>query len=210
MIAPVSGRISRGFSAFHTALDIVNAYRTAIRAPETGKVTYTGQMGSGLLNAGNVVQIGNPATNGHRLCHLDSIIVKNGQSVVQGQVVGYMGYTGFTIPRGIGGTHLHWIVFRGGKRVNPSSLVSVPSGSPSVPAKMPPVGSRIKVTIPRTVFVAGTTTVKGTLPPDIRIVRGYDPRYSNRILVDSASLGKGIALALYLTNGSRIAGWTQL
>ena len=215
MRSPVSGRISRGFSWYHTALDIVNTYRTAIRAPEAGKVTYVGQMGSGLNNAGNVVQIGNPAGNAHRLCHLDSYIVKNGQTVTEGQVVGYMGYTGYTIPSGIGGTHLHWIVFRAGKRANPLNFVSVPSGSPSVPSKMPAVGSRIQILngYTRTTFKAGTTTVAGTIKATdngyVYTVRGYDPKYSNRILINSASAGgNGVALALFYTSGQRIEGWT--
>jgi hypothetical protein len=159
MTSPTWGRISRGFSWYHTALDIVNTYRTPIKAPEAGVVTWVGQMGSGLSNAGNVVQIGNPAGNAHRLCHLDSYIVKSGQSVSEGQVVGYMGYTGFTNPTGIGGTHLHWIMFRAGKRVNPLNYVSVPTGSAPIPAKMPAVGQVVKFTVPRTAFVAGTTTV---------------------------------------------------
>ena len=208
MRSPVSGRISRGFSWYHTALDIVNTYRTAIRAPEAGKVTYVGQMGSGLNNAGNVVQIGNPAGNAHRLCHLDSYIVKNGQTVTEGQVVGYMGYTGYVLPPGKLGTHLHWIMFRAGKRVNPLNYVSVPSGAPSVPSKMPAVGKSVKFTVARTAFKSGTTTVAGTLPADVRIVRGYDPRYPNRILVNSASVGNGVAVALFYTSGQRIEGWT--
>jgi len=77
-------------------------------------------------------------------------------------------------------------------------------------SKMPPVGSQVKFTVPRTAFVAGTTTVKGTLQPDIRIVRGYDPKYPNRILVNSASVGNGVAVALYYTSGVKIDGWTQV
>jgi murein DD-endopeptidase MepM/ murein hydrolase activator NlpD len=165
-------------------------------------------MGSGLSNAGLVVQIGNPAGNAHRLCHLDSYIVKSGQSVSEGQVVGYMGYTGYTIPAGIGGTHLHWIMFRAGKRVNPQNYVSVPTGPAPIPSKMPAVGQVVKFSVPRTAFVAGTTTVKGTLAPDNRIVRGYDPKYPNRILVNSASVGNGVAVALFYTNGTKIEGWT--
>lgn len=78
------------------------------------------------------------------------------------------------------------------------------------PSKMPPVGSKVKFTVPRTAFVAGTTQVKGTLPPDIRIVRGYDYKYSNRILVNSKSVGNGVAVALYYTSGVKIDGWQQV
>lgn len=77
-------------------------------------------------------------------------------------------------------------------------------------SKMPPVGSSVQFTVARTAYIAGTTTVKGTLPPDSRIVRGYDPKYPNRILVNSASVGNGVAVALYYANGNRIDGWKQL
>jgi surface antigen len=75
--------------------------------------------------------------------------------------------------------------------------------------RMPAIDSSIKVTIPRTVFKAGTTQVVGTLPPDLRVVRGYDPVYGGRILVNSKSLGAGLALALFYQNGSIIEGWSQ-
>jgi murein DD-endopeptidase MepM/ murein hydrolase activator NlpD len=215
MTSPTWGRISQRFHLWHTALDITNSYRTPIKAPEAGKVTFVGQMGSGTSNAGLVVQIGDPSGNGHRLCHLDSFIVKTGQSVTQGQVVGYMGYTGFTIPAGIKGTHLHWVMFRGGKRVDPLNYVSVPTGPDPIPAKMPAVGATINITkgTTRGTFRAGTTTVAGTIKATDNtfnyLVRGYDPKYPNRILINSASAGgNGVALALYYTNGTRIEGWT--
>ena len=46
--------------------------------------------------------------------HLSSYIVSPGQKVSQGQVIGYTGYTGFTIPRGKAGCHVHFDV-RGAK-----------------------------------------------------------------------------------------------
>jgi len=218
MTSPTWGRVSRGYSWYHTAVDIVNAYRTPIKAPEAGKVTFVGQMGSGTSNAGLVVQIGDPNGNAHRLCHLDSFIVKTGQSVTQGQIVGYMGYTGFTIPKGIGGTHLHWIVFRGGKRVNPLNYVSIPTGPDPIPSKMPAVGSVVVLSkgVNRGTFKAGTTIVAGTIKPTDNTtfrytVRGYDPRYPNRILINSASAGgNGVALALYYTSGAKIDGWRTI
>lgn len=73
--------------------------------------------------------------------------------------------------------------------------------------RMPAVGSSVKFTVPRTAFVAGTTNPRGTLVPDTRIVRGYDPKYPNRILVNSASVGNGVAVALYDFAGVKIDGW---
>ncbi|MCD5396439.1 MAG: M23 family metallopeptidase [Candidatus Pacebacteria bacterium] len=45
--------------------------------------------------------------------HLAKIIVKPGQEVSQGQIIGYMGHSGYTIPRGKRGCHLHFDVFGG-------------------------------------------------------------------------------------------------
>jgi len=42
--------------------------------------------------------------------HLAKIIVSPGQKVYQGQIVGYMGYSGLTRPRGPAGCHLHFDV----------------------------------------------------------------------------------------------------
>ena len=81
--------------------------------------------------------------------------------------------------------------------------------------KMPPIGGRIKLTkgVNRSVFKAGTTKVVGVIRPIdntyIYTIRGYDSRYPNRILINSASAGgNGVALALFYTSGQRIEGWT--
>ena len=42
--------------------------------------------------------------------HLSKIAVKPGQRVYQGQIIGYVGHTGLTIPRGARGCHLHFDV----------------------------------------------------------------------------------------------------
>lgn len=83
--------------------------------------------------------------------------------------------------------------------------------------KMPPVGSKIKLTkgTIRNTFKAGTTTVAGTIRVTdnsfIYNVLGYDPKYPNRIIINSKSAGgNGVALALYYTSGAKIDGWQQI
>lgn len=83
--------------------------------------------------------------------------------------------------------------------------------------KMPAVGSSIQIIkgVTRTTFKAGTTKVAGRIVATdstyIYTVRGYDPVYGGRILINSASAGgNGVALALYYTNGAKIDGWKQL
>ena len=83
--------------------------------------------------------------------------------------------------------------------------------------RMPPVGGRIKLAKGdvRTTFRAGTTKVAGRIRvldnTYIYTVRGYDPVYANRIIINSRSAGgNGVALALYYTNGKVINGWKQV
>lgn len=83
--------------------------------------------------------------------------------------------------------------------------------------KLPPVGSAIQL-IPvdeRTTFKAGTTTKVGTIKVNawdfIYTVRGYDPKYKNRIIINSKSAGgNGVSLALYYLNGQIIPGWKRI
>lgn len=44
-------------------------------------------------------------------CHLSGIAVQEGQWVPAGTVIGYMGHTGYVLPAGPEGTHLHWEMF---------------------------------------------------------------------------------------------------
>lgn len=89
------------------------------------------------------------------------------------------------------------------------------TAKPSI--KMPPVGSMIQL-IPkdtRNTYKAGTTKKAGTIRVTdntfIYTVRGYDPVYGGRILINSASAGgDGVALALFYTNGQIIPGWRQV
>lgn len=80
---------------------------------------------------------------------------------------------------------------------------------------MPAIGSsiRLQAGINRTTFRAGTTKVAGVIRPTdnsfVYLVRGYDPVYGGRILINSASAGgNGTALALYYTNGNKVEGWS--
>ena len=51
--------------------------------------------------------------------HMSSRIVEPGQEVQAGQVLGYVGSTGWST-----GPHLHFEVWKNGKRVNPLSYVN--------------------------------------------------------------------------------------
>lgn len=100
-----------------------------------------------------------------------------------------------------------------GESVNDVRVIDyAPDPVPGV--SMPKVGDSIKL-LPvdtRTTFVAGTTTVAGTIHVTdntfIYQVRGFDPKYPGRVLINSKSGGgDGVALALRYTNGALIEGW---
>ncbi|MBE6818166.1 MAG: hypothetical protein E7517_03275 [Ruminococcaceae bacterium] len=56
-------------------------------------------------------------------CHMSNINVSVGQNVTKGQVIGGVGCTGNVVPRGMGGTHLHFGVIVNGSFVNPFSYL---------------------------------------------------------------------------------------
>jgi hypothetical protein len=86
-----------------------------------------------------------------------------------------------------------------------------------VQPKLPPVGSKIHLIPPqtRTTWKVGTATPAGTIRVTDDtfdyIVRGYDPQYPGRIVINSASGGgDGVGLALYFLSGARVDGWVQV
>lgn len=88
--------------------------RTPIYAPEDGVVSFSGNAGT----AGNLVQI-DGETGRNRMLHNDSNVVKTGQRVEKGQLIGFAGMTGYSN----GFVHVHWDLTRGGKYVNPMPYI---------------------------------------------------------------------------------------
>jgi len=71
-----------------------------------GTVQKTGYKGA----YGYYVQVLHPNGVGTFYAHLSKIVVNSGQKLYQGEVIGYTGYTGTTIPAGPAGCHLHFEV----------------------------------------------------------------------------------------------------
>lgn len=103
---------------FHSGVDIGAPMGTPIKAANSGKVIYTGWYGG----YGKVVIIdhgrvgGNPTSTLY--AHQSRIAVSNGQNVSRGQVIGYVGSTGYST-----GPHLHFEVRINGKTVNPLNYI---------------------------------------------------------------------------------------
>jgi len=117
-------RISSGFSSgrYHPILHRVRAHRgidyaaghgTPIRAVGDGRVSRAGWSGG----YGNVVQLEHGRGYASRYGHMSRIAVRPGQSVKQGDVIGYVGATGLAT-----GPHLHYEFHTGGRAVDPNSM----------------------------------------------------------------------------------------
>ena len=120
-IKPISGgRLSSGFgrrkaptrraSTYHKGVDWATPVGTAVMASCTGTVTRAG-WGSGY---GYVVYINHADGRQTRYGHLSKVLVKQGQTVTQGQKIALSGNTGVST-----GPHIHFEILINGSQVNP-------------------------------------------------------------------------------------------
>lgn len=107
-------------STGHRAIDYAATAGTPIRAVGDGTVTFAGWNGG----YGRMTSIRHNETYSTNYGHQSKIIVKKGQRVKQGEVIGYVGSTGFST-----GPHLHYEMVRNGVKINPASVV-LPPGKP--------------------------------------------------------------------------------
>ena len=114
LIWPVNGPVVSPFGMrwgrMHEGIDIAVGYGTPIHAAASGRVVYAGWM-SGY---GNLVAIDHGNALSTAYGHQSRIAVSNGQTVSQGQVIGYVGCTGHCF-----GPHLHFEVRINGSPVDP-------------------------------------------------------------------------------------------
>ena len=117
-IWPARGEVSSPFglrwngSDFHPGIDIANDFGTPIVATADGIVTHAGWNAGGY---GNKVDIDHGNGIMTRYGHAQSIVVRPGQQVRRGQIIAYMGSTGFST-----GPHVHYEVRINGEPVNPA------------------------------------------------------------------------------------------
>ena len=120
-------QLTRGFINDGNGLDIVtDTVQTSglkpIYAAESGRVDqlqyWNGKTKTGMQSYGNMVRINHGVYDGGvlqtRYAHMSRILVKQGQNVYRGQIIGYMGSTGNAT-----GQHLHFEVIWKSKRYNP-------------------------------------------------------------------------------------------
>ena len=120
-------QLTQGFINDGNGIDIVTTTVQSsglkpIYAAESGFVDqlqyWDGKTRTGMQSYGNMVRINHGTYDGGvlqtRYAHMSKLLVKKGQNVYRGQIIGYMGTTGNST-----GQHLHFEVIWKGKRYNP-------------------------------------------------------------------------------------------
>lgn len=104
----------------HQGVDIPAKRGTAVysTAPGVAKVSRSAK-------GGNIVTVTHADGAVSRYMHLDQVKIQDGDQVSPDTIVGTVGMTGRS-----SGPHLHWEVTRGGKRVDPSTVVGQAQQSP--------------------------------------------------------------------------------
>lgn len=107
----------------HGALDIGTSEGTPVIATKNGTInyTYTGcRVGNQSCGGGygNYIKIDHGDGIESLYAHLSEVLVENGETVVQGQIIGYSGNTGRST-----GPHLHFEIRLNGTRVDPLDYV---------------------------------------------------------------------------------------
>lgn len=104
-----------GASTYHQGIDMACPSGTPIYATRAGTVTVASYQAGG---AGYYVSINHGDGFASIYMHMTRYVVSKGQSVTQGQLIGYVGSTGIST-----GPHLHFGISYGGTYVNPMAYL---------------------------------------------------------------------------------------
>jgi murein DD-endopeptidase MepM/ murein hydrolase activator NlpD len=99
-----------GKEQFHSGVDLVTAAGNGVYAPADGVVATTSDAG----DRGNFILLKHDNKLATSYSHLEKIIVKKGETVHQGQLIGLVGSSGVST-----GPHLHFEMLKDGKPVDP-------------------------------------------------------------------------------------------
>lgn len=120
---PVQGRLTSNFGVrihpilrtarMHKGLDIAAPYGSPIRAAMDGVVAMAGRAGG----YGNFVKLNHGSGMASGYGHMSRILVRPGQRVTRGQMIGQVGSTGLST-----GPHLHYEMWKNGVAVNPGKM----------------------------------------------------------------------------------------
>jgi len=107
-------------STGHRAIDYAATIGTPIRTVGDGTISFAGWNGP----YGYMVKVRHNSTYSTNYAHMSKMAVRTGEKVKQGDVIGYVGSTGFST-----GPHLHYEMVKNGVKINPLNEV-LPPGKP--------------------------------------------------------------------------------
>jgi murein DD-endopeptidase MepM/ murein hydrolase activator NlpD len=123
MRLPVSGRITSGFGErfhpilgyrrMHAGVDLAATFGAPIAAAADGRVVSAGWHGG----YGREVVIAHSGGIETLYAHMSRMVASAGETVRQGQIIGYVGSSGLST-----GPHVHYEVLKNGRPVNPLSV----------------------------------------------------------------------------------------
>jgi murein DD-endopeptidase MepM/ murein hydrolase activator NlpD len=112
---PMTNKLSE-----HKGLDISNEVGTPIYAPSDGIIRYASKFG----RFGNYISIVHGYGILTKYAHLNDIVVKKGQIVKKGDLIGHMGNSGKST-----GTHLHYEIWINDHAFNPYVFLTKPNSN---------------------------------------------------------------------------------
>ena len=123
MTWPAAGRISGEFGAqriyrgepgaYHAGIDLAAPQGAEIRAPADGVVTLAARDAPFTLE-GHLLILDHGMGLTSAFLHCSDLVVQEGDTIVQGQLIGHVGMTGRAT-----GPHLHWALTWHGRRLDP-------------------------------------------------------------------------------------------
>ena len=118
---PLSGKVISGFGTTsngerNDGINIATPMGTPIHAAASGTVSYSGDE---LKDYGNLLLIKHPGGYVTAYAHADQLLVRSGDTVTKGQVIGYAGRTG-----DVSTPQLHFEIRHGTTPVNPGSYLA--------------------------------------------------------------------------------------
>ena len=100
---------------FHKGIDLTASTGTPVYAARSGVANvYSTETG------GNTVSLNHQDGFKTNYLHLDSYVVKKGDWVAAGQLIGYVGSSGRST-----GPHLHYAVYKNGEAVDPAKYLGI-------------------------------------------------------------------------------------
>ncbi len=125
LLKPVEGRVTSkfgnrvhpvlGITRHHNGIDIGCGIGTPIKAVLSGTVASAGWGGG----YGRMIEVSHKGQDLlSRYAHLSKLVVRPGQRVARGEVIGYSGNTGLST-----GPHLHFELFEHGQIIDPSRIL---------------------------------------------------------------------------------------